>query len=343
MPLTCSGAISSSGVTKAIVDFWNYYGPVAEYGPRDCITATQKLTHIVDNILIGKKGNIKLIDELKTAFGLEDVEYDDDFANVLSFGIGGWQGRNWDPEVNSPDFDNYCSAITANATVYPGTANLTNTVQDLINEGGYGNESAVLKRQMLNFIGYVNETFVSPCAERVETQNECWTTHNETFYSLDDISQSWRSWPYQYCSQWGYLQTGSGAPANQLPLISRTITIEYLQTVCRDAFNITGPPNTDIINAYGGYDIAYDRLAFIDGEEDPWRGASPHAPGAKPRTSTTDRPFILIEGAVHHWDENGLFPNETTASLPPVPVKDAQMAEVEFVKSWLEDWKRRKG
>jgi len=21
-------------------------------------------------------------------------------------------------------------------------------------------------------------------------------------------------------------------------------------------------------------------------------------------------PFILIDGAVHHWDENGLFPNQ---------------------------------
>ena len=68
------GAIASSGVTKAIYDYWEYYEPVREYGPPDCILATQQLTNIADNILLGNttKGLIK---ELKTAFGLQDVEY----------------------------------------------------------------------------------------------------------------------------------------------------------------------------------------------------------------------------------------------------------------------------
>jgi len=35
-------------------------------------------------------------------------------------------------------------------------------------------------------------------------------------------------------------------------------------------------------------------------------------------------------------DENGLFPNETTAELPPLPVADAQMQEREFVLAWME-------
>ena len=71
--LIISGAIASSGVTKAIYDYWEYYEPVREYGPPDCILATQQLTNIVDNILLGDttKGLIK---ELKTAFGLQGVE-----------------------------------------------------------------------------------------------------------------------------------------------------------------------------------------------------------------------------------------------------------------------------
>jgi hypothetical protein len=48
----------------------------------------------------------------------------------------------------------------------------------------------------------------------------------------------------------------------------------------------------------------------------------------------------LIEGAVHHWDENGLFPNETTKDLPPKPVKKAQREEVKFVKAWMKEWKK---
>lgn len=38
-------------------------------------------------------------------------------------------------------------------------------------------------------------------------------------------------------------------------------------------------------------------------------------------------------------DENGLFPNETTANLPPAPVAHAQAAEASFVRAWLKDFK----
>ena len=67
------GAISSSGVTQAIYDYWQYYEPIREYGPPDCISTQQKLTHVVDNILIGNKDDTKTIQQLKTAFGLPNV------------------------------------------------------------------------------------------------------------------------------------------------------------------------------------------------------------------------------------------------------------------------------
>ena len=94
------------------------------------------------------------------------------------------------------------------------------------------------------------------------------------------------------------------------------------------------------IHRYGGYNISYPRLAFIDGEIDPWRPATPHAfdQGAPMRNSTASEPFILIAGAVHHWDENGLFPNETTATLPPEPVADTQKMEAMFVQEWMQEW-----
>lgn len=67
------GTISSSGVTEAIIDYWQYYEPIREYGPPDCIRTQQNLTHVVDNILIGKKDDTKTIQKLKTAFGLENL------------------------------------------------------------------------------------------------------------------------------------------------------------------------------------------------------------------------------------------------------------------------------
>ena len=46
------GAISSSGVTKAIYDYWQYFEAIAQYGPPDCIAAQQHLINIVDILLV---------------------------------------------------------------------------------------------------------------------------------------------------------------------------------------------------------------------------------------------------------------------------------------------------
>jgi hypothetical protein len=138
-------------------------------------------------------------------------------------------------------------------------------------------------------------------------------------------------------------------PKDLLPLISRTSTLEYESIVCVEAFNITTPPNVTVINQYGGFDLSYPRLAMIDGEQDPWRPATAHASPfnatAHNRTNTVSQPFILIDGAVHHWDEYGLLPNETVNIppnfLPPLPVRDTQSQEVQFVLEWMAEWEER--
>ncbi|KAI4200737.1 MAG: hypothetical protein LQ350_003754 [Teloschistes chrysophthalmus] len=341
------GTISSSGVTEAIWDFWRYYEPVRKYGPPDCIDKQTKLINVVDNIL---QNNTKYTAQLKKAFGMESITYDDDFAQVLSYPIGGWQGRNWDPEINDPSFYEYCSNITSptliSNTTTTTTPNATSTAQLLLQAGGYANSTTTLTLPLLNFITYIKQNYVLPVTSSNATSlDQTYSNHNTTFYNLSFLSQSWRSWPYQYCTQWGYLQTGSSVPPSAgLPLVSRLLTLEYNSLICRYAFNITTPPDTQAINKYGGWNISYARLAIVDGEEDPWREASPHgvlAPNPN-RTSTTERPFLLIEGAVHHWDENGRFPNETTAALPPQPVKEVQADEVMFVKAWLEEFNAAK-
>lgn len=108
------------------------------------------------------------------------------------------------------------------------------------------------------------------------------------------------TWKTNEVFRWGYLQTGSGVPEDQLPLISRVIDLEFSSIICREAFNISKPANTEIINKHGGFEISYPRLAIIDGEADPWKPASPHAAAAPPRESTVNEPFILMPGAVHH-------------------------------------------
>lgn len=178
-PETFFGSISSSGVTKAIYDYWEYYEPVAHHAPRPCIAAQKTLTNIVDNILIGKN-DTDLTMTLKTAFGLSNVTYDNDFANVLGGGIGNWQSLNWDPAVGSDEVYRYCDIISNSSVEYPATEVKRSAASYLISQGGYSaNETLV--NQMLNFIGYVNETSVSSCDE---TQDQCFSNHNATCKSI---------------------------------------------------------------------------------------------------------------------------------------------------------------
>ncbi|OAA55240.1 extracelular serine peptidase [Niveomyces insectorum RCEF 264] len=381
------GAISSSGVTEAIYDYWQYYEAQRLYGPPACVEITQKFIHIADQILLagrdeqvareqsnhreqydGKQQQQQLgswispggdtassrVDLLKSTFGFGNITHDDDFASLLSDAMGGWQGTNWDPAENDPSFAWYCGNATADRLLYPvapkdggerkehqdSNDSQEARVRALLAATSYRDEVDALTVPLQNFIGWVQATHRCP-ADR--TQDACFGSRNATFYQRADLTQHWRSWTYQYCTQWGYLGTGSGVPADQLPLISRLLDLEYLSIVCREAFNITAPPDVASVNKLGGFDIRYPRLAIVDGEADPWRDATPHAihrrGGARDRKSTTEEPFLLIGGgAVHHWDEYGLLDNETTADLPPAPVRQVQAEEAAFVKAWVAEW-----
>ena len=210
-------------MTKAIYDYWQYYASIAKYGPKDCIKAQQTLTHMVDNILIGKN-DTDLTMVLKNAFGLGNLTYDNDFASILSSGIGNFQSLNWDPEISSPEFYNYCANISSTDVIYPATEAKRKTATQLLKAGGYKPKKDLVN-QLLNYIGYINSTQVARCDDY--NQDSCFSQHNATYYADVSISSyGVRSWAYQYCTEWGYLQTGSGVPKDQLPLISRTIDLD---------------------------------------------------------------------------------------------------------------------
>ncbi|CAG8974152.1 hypothetical protein HYALB_00002791 [Hymenoscyphus albidus] len=332
------GVISSSGVTEAIYDYWAYYEPIRVYGEPTCISHVQKITNMVDNIFL-KVNTSESASDLKSAFGLSNITHDNDFAVAIS-GVSSWQSRNWDPELNSPDFDEFCAAITSPTVDYNTTTDEF-AAQDLLTKGGYASEISTLQTPLLNWIGWFTQGLLARCDD---SHDRCFGTYNSTYYTQDSLDDDWRAWPYQYCTQWGYLQTGSGVPEDTLPLISRLSDLEYHSNICRQAFNISTPANVTAINKYGGFGISYPRLAIVDGEQDPWRPASPHASPfnstALNRTSTVSEPFLLIEGAVHHWDENGLFPNQTVPGvLPPPAVSDTQQYLVAFVLEWMAEWR----
>jgi hypothetical protein len=99
---------------------------------------------------------------------------------------------------------------------------------------------------------------------------------------------------------------------------------------------------------YGGYDLAADRLALVDGSEysprlddpaptdltqgiDPWLDICVHSKYAKPRESTDLRPAYLIAGAGHHWDSYGIL----DVNAEPDFIREAHKFEIRTVKKWL--------
>ena len=271
------GSISSSGVTKAIYDYWAYYEPAAHYGPSFCIATQKMFTHMIDNILIGKANDKELVQKLKNLFGMENVTHTQDFANQLSQGVANWQSLNWDPAVSYPGFYTYCDAISNQKVQYPHYEHKRAAAEEIMKAGGYEPNTTVVN-QLLNYVGYTYKNQVNTCKAEGNTQDFCFSNLNKTYYEQTGQNQAiWRSWAYQYCTEWGYLQTGSGVPKDQMSLISRTIDLEYTSTVCRDAYGIHHPSDVEEANQYGGYDIKHSRLAIIDGQWDPWRPATPHA------------------------------------------------------------------
>lgn len=127
------------------------------------------------------------------------------------------------------------------------------------------------------------------------------------------------------------------------PCLTLSLTIDYTSKICRQAyppgkhFTVPDVPDVDEVNARGDYTIEADRLAFIDGDRDPWRpmvssswpagmasaitltpSQTPQSDVAPRRSSTVNRPLAMIFGestyaasggkltgvdGVHHYDE----------------------------------------
>ena len=192
------GAISSSGVTKAIWDYWEYFTAATVFGPEECIATAKKLTHALDNILIGKKGT-EWPDRLKAAFGFAPQISDPDLASLTIGGLYDLQSYNWDPEIGQTSFFRYCDTLTNDSVVYDFMEEKREEALALLEAGGYGDEADALVNRTLNWIGETGKfgaTLAADCGGPVE---ECLSTASvqETAEGVEE----WKSWPWQYCTQ----------------------------------------------------------------------------------------------------------------------------------------------
>lgn len=318
------GAIGSSGVTHAQVYYPEYFDPIITYGEPGCIKAMEESIAAVDELLDkGSETNAAV----KQLFGLEALT-DLDFAGVLQYPTGGWQGQNWDPAVGSDEWDKWCRALTtaraANDSTPPSVAGMS------------------VPASLFNYADYIKTSVIRPACPSGDIVS-CFGESTPEEYQNTSLAQTWRLWQFQVCTQWGYYQVAPKSPKRTI--VSRKITLESQAKVCKlayppgEKFQVPVWPDVHETNSRGSYYIAADRLAFIDGEIDPWRPVTPNADVAPKRNSTTLRPIWIIPRGVHHYDENGLADH----SQEPEEIRAVHKFEIEFVQAWLKDFGKGNG
>ncbi|KAI0742186.1 peptidase S28 [Irpex lacteus] len=351
------GAIASSAVTHAAIENWEYMEIIRRAAPPTCAAHLENAVRTIDSILLQGDNAISRVlkRHLKGLFGVAELEHDEDFVALVQSPLGSWQAKNWDPAVGSTAFDEFCEALEkpifghhADESIF-GHTDLLGEAKDAKYE--YDPETRVvtfedglaLDVSILNYARYIRENYVSKCpVDEGVTIEQCFGTFDDSAYTGTSLDDTWRLWLFQVCTEWGYF---FDAPPPGLPrIVSSLLTLEYASMTCRQAFppgkHFTVPewPNITVVNELGGFDLTADKLAFIDGEVDPWRPATPHSDYANDRPDTLARPFKVIPGGVHHWDENGLRKREDE----PVEIQQIHGEIVEFVLEWLKDWKATK-
>ncbi|KAJ7617546.1 serine carboxypeptidase S28-domain-containing protein [Mycena polygramma] len=328
------GAIASSGVTHAAIINWEYFEIIRAAADPVCSGHLENSIKTIDSILASGR----FTGPLKSLFGLSDVRHDDDFVSVLESPLASWQSKCWHPDFYSTRFDDFCAALDkppfglgmASLSELPyGAPERTITLP-----GGLAVDFTII-----NYAKYIKTNIVSRCPEGNST-NECFGTWNEEQYEDVGLDQEWRLWLFQVCTEWGYFSTSPPDPDHPR-IISKLLTLAYESKICRMAyppgkhFTVPTLPNVTVVNQLGDFDIAADRLAIIDGDIDPWRPATPHSDYAYDREDTVLRPFKIIPGGVHHYDEYGLL----NLADEPAEIRKIHEEMIFFVGEWLKDWK----
>ncbi|KAK3686780.1 hypothetical protein LTR37_019459 [Vermiconidia calcicola] len=338
------GALSSSGVTTAVNDFWQFYDTVRRYGPANCISVQQRLIDIANSILTSD--NQSSIDEFKSGFGAQDVTSNNGLASVFSLELSAdWSSdREWVPGRQSPidSRSSYCSDITSTHLPDSVSARQKATARSVIANGGWANETELLLPNILHWFGRITRYFqlLCPSPKRLD---EC-------------LSEQVPS-PYDWiqCTEWGGFYTGyvAGSPdrPDALPIATTLENPTWYIDRCRKTYNFSHSydgPDLHRVNKYGGITVSHSRLILSTGAEDIWRGLTPLAEQLQasiqpnPRVQcngTADSPHIIMAKGGHEWDLDDIRAAQYTHKVPPLVVKAAHALEIEAVKRWLAKWK----
>ncbi|KAK7746030.1 hypothetical protein SLS53_002752 [Cytospora paraplurivora] len=322
------GGISSSGVIHVAVEYPEWYNPIQKFGPSDCVQSINDIVDKFDSLVAAN--NTKAIQEVKAIFGLESLTDNRDFAKTINYPIGNpwdyptdtWQELSWQDQ--NTQFWQFCG----NVTNIDAPENVTAVDLQLAK---YTNGEAW--QNLGNYAEYVKEVILPTCPDGDYASGDCFGQGDEAFWA-EQMEAGNLVYLYSTCTEMGLFQA---AAKQGKSLLSRVLDGNYTQEQCNLAFppgkynSIPSSPNIDLWNSYGGYDLQADRLAFVDGNQDPWLDACYHSNLAPQRYSSDLHPAYLIVDGGHHWDSYGIL------DVPDEPqfIRETHYWQVRTVKKWL--------
>lgn len=325
------GGIASSGVIIAAVEYPQWYDPIQKFGPSDCVQSINDIVDKFDGLV--SAGNTEAVEELKAIFGLEALTDNRDFAKTIAYPVGGpfdyptstWQELSWTDQ--DTQFWDFCSSVTD----IDAPDNVTAVDAQMAKyTGGEAWEN------LGNYASYIKEVILPTCPSGDYASGDCFG-QGDAAYWAEQADSGTLAYLYSTCTEMGLYQA---AAKEGKSLISRVMDGNYTQEQCVMAFpagtynSIPSSPDVDGWNAYGGYDFEADRLAFIDGNQDPWLDGCYHSNAAPQRYSSDLHPAYLIADGGHHWDSYGIL------DVPGEPqfVREAHYWEIRTVKKWLRNF-----
>ncbi|KAF2469026.1 peptidase S28 [Lindgomyces ingoldianus] len=168
------------------------------------------------------------------------------------------------------------------------------------------------------FTTMVNGYLTTNCSGTLQKKGDC-----NLDLRFDDPAMI--SWTWQYCTQWGFLQSAN-VGAHQL--VSKYNSLEHQKDICHRQFPTAKPPllptwpSVDRTNdVFGGWDIRPSQVYWSGGEFDPWRTLSPlSAESFAPHPKTFQNPpkcgeeqdedeifGYVMKGAQHCYDFRTTF------------------------------------
>jgi hypothetical protein len=197
------GAISSSGVPEAVLDYWQYNEAARLYAPKDCVETIQNVIQLVDNILLGKDANLKT--KLKAAFSFPNTTDDKAFASLFGGALEGWQGRHWHPKHNSASVDIACANLQITTLASSTLEGKRAAIEELIKTEGSIKADTAFVNRVLNWMNTINLTVLLPCTFMGTAPDKCLSFGSGSGRASGmktDIKQTWRSWPWQLCTEY---------------------------------------------------------------------------------------------------------------------------------------------